>query len=120
VLAIATQVSSAVVVVDDAGATRSLRRGIVLTGRRFGGLLLLLLLTVCASMAIAIAFLFLQFLVGLATSAAPALAFALTAGLEILQFLLSTVLGLILSSALIALVRGESRSDAASRGPSAA
>lgn len=116
VLGIATQVSAAVAVVDDAGAGRALRRGFSLTGRRIGALLLLLLLTACASMAIGTLFFFLGLGVSLATAAAPALQFVATAGLEILQFLLSTVIGLVLTAALIALVRGESRSDAPAPG----
>jgi hypothetical protein len=120
VLAIATQVSSAVVVVDDAGAVRAMRRGLSLTGRRLGGLLLLLVLFFCASMAIGTAAFAAEFALGLILREASALRFTILAAVEMLKFLLSTVLGLILSSALIALVRGESRSDAPAAGPSAA
>ena len=120
VLGMATQVAAAVMVVDDGGAGRSLRRGFALTGRRIGALLLLLLLTACAYMAIGTLFFFVGLGVSLATAALPALHFAATAGLEILQFLLSTVIGLVLTAALIALVRGESRSDAPAGGPPAA
>jgi hypothetical protein len=120
VLAIATQVSAAVVVVDDAAAVRSLRRGLSLTGRRLGGLLLLLILFFCASMAIGTAAFAGELALGMILREGSALRFTILAAVEILKFLLSTVLGLILSSALIALVRGESRSDAPVAGPFAA
>ena len=113
VLWIALQVSAAVMVIDDAGIGRAFRRGFSLTGRRLGGLLLLVLLLVVASMATGGVILLLKLGVGLAFSEPSALRFGLSAGLEILNFLLSTTFALIFSSALIALVRGESRHDAA-------
>lgn len=120
VLWIALQVSAAVLVVDDAGVGRAFRRGMTLTGRRLGGLLLLVLLLVSASFLVGGAMLLLKLGVGLAFAEPSALRFGLSAGLEILNFLLSTTLALIFGSALIALVRGESRHDAAPARPPAA
>jgi hypothetical protein len=116
-MSIAVQVSAAVLVVEDLGVGRAFRRGLSLTGRRIGGLLLLVLLLVTASMAVGTIFFMLEFGLGLAMREASALRFAITAGAEILKYMLSSALGLIFGAALIALVRGESRLDAAPFGP---
>ena len=112
VLSVALQVSSAALVVEDSAVGRSFRRGLTLTGRRFGGLLLLVVLLVTASMAIGTLFFIIQFGVGLALSEPSALRFAITAGTEILKYMLSASLGLVFSASLIALVRAENRADA--------
>jgi hypothetical protein len=119
VLGLALNMSSAVLVVEDAAIGRSTRRGLSLTGRRFGGLLLLVLLLVAASMAVAVATLLVELGARLAFPQESAVGFAVNVGLEILRFLLTTILGLIFSSALISLVRSERQADAAP-GPAAA
>lgn len=118
VIWLAMQVSGAALVVEDSGVVRAFRRGLSLTGRRLGGLLLLVLLMIVASIAVAIVFLMLELGLGLALTEGSALRFGVTAGLEVLKFLLSTVIALIFSSAMIALVRGEMRADASSAKPS--
>jgi hypothetical protein len=120
VLSLALQVSAAVLVVEECGVGRSFRRGLALTGRRFGGLLLLVLLLGTASIAVAMLFAFLELGLGFALSEPSAFRFALSTGFQILKFMLSAVLGLVFSAALIAIVRNEARRDAASPGPSRA
>lgn len=115
VLWLALQVSSAALVVDELGVVRAFRRGLAITGRRFGGLLLLFLVYMAAAMAVGMLLLVPKLAVTFALPEPTALRFGLSAGLEILSFLLSTSLALIFQSALIALVRGESRQDAGAR-----
>lgn len=113
VLWIGVQMSSAVLVVEDAGVGRSFRRGLALTGRRLGGLLLLLILLVAASVAISLVFTLVGFGLELGLSGPSVLRSAISGGLGVLQFLASTVISLVFAAAFVALARGESRADAA-------
>lgn len=103
------QMSGAVLVVEDASVGRAFRHGIRLTGRRFGALLLLLLLFVVASVVVSLFFALAGLGVDLAMSSPSVARSALSGGLAVLQFLVSTVLSLVFLASLIALARGEKR-----------
>ena len=114
VLWIGVQLSSAVLVVEDAGVGRAFRHGLALTGRRFGGLMLLVILLIVASLAVSLVFTLLGFGLELGMSGPSFARSAVAGGLAVLQFLASTVLSLVFVGALVALARGESRAAARS------
>jgi hypothetical protein len=119
VLVLAMIVAQICVVEEEATVRSATRRAFSITGNRLGGLLLLYLLLIVGSIAVTIAFGGVGFFLKLALSGSPGVSTAVSALLGLVEFLVSTSLGLVLSAAIVALVRAELRREAALARPAA-
>lgn len=109
VLVLAMTVAQICAVEEGSTAFGATRRAFAITGRRLGGLLLLYLLMIIASLAVTTFFAGVGFILNLAISQLPVLQTVLSAGLGVVEFFLSVVLSLIMTAAIVGLVRAEMR-----------
>ena len=119
VLVLAMMVAQICAVEEGATTWRAIRRAFSITGHRLGGLLLLYLLTICGSLAVTTLFGVAGFVLKLALARAETLLAVLSAGLGIVEFVVSVGLTLAMTAAIVAMVRAEMRLESAATPPAA-
>lgn len=119
VLVLAMMVAQICAVEEGATTWRATRRAFSITGHRLGGLLLLYLLTICGSLAVTTLFGVAGFVLKLALARAETLLAVLSAGLGIVEFVVSVGLTLAMTAAIVAMVRAEMRLESAATPPAA-
>lgn len=119
VLVLAMMVAQICAVEEGATTLGATRRSFTITGRRLGGLLLLYLLMIVGSIAITTFFGAAGFVLNLALARAELLLTVLSAGLGVVEFVLSVCLTLVMTAAIVALVRAEMRAGPAAPRPAA-
>lgn len=102
-----TGVAKAELVVGDRGVMEAFRRSFFLLWRRIGGVLLLLVLFIAASMALGVIFIPVSLLLDVATADSFSSQIVAQVALTLFQTPFNAVLTLVLSAAMVALVRGE-------------
>ncbi|MEO8196766.1 MAG: hypothetical protein ABI689_08595 [Thermoanaerobaculia bacterium] len=119
VLVLAMMVAQICAVEEGATTMRATRRAFAITGHRLGGLLLLYLLMIAGSLAISILFGIVGLALNLALTNAGMLLAVLSAGLGIVEFVLSVGLTLVMTAAIVAMVRAEMRLQPVAPSPAA-
>jgi preprotein translocase subunit Sss1 len=119
VLVLAMMVAQICAVQEGATTLGATRRAFSIAGRRLGGLLLLYLLMIVGSIAITIFFGAAGLVLNLALARAEMLLTVLSAGLGVVEFVASVCLTLVMTAAIVALVRAEMRAGPAPTRPSA-
>ncbi|MEO7794657.1 MAG: hypothetical protein ABIV06_07760 [Thermoanaerobaculia bacterium] len=113
VVVLAMMVAQVCAVEEGTSAWRATRRGFAITGHRLGGLLLLYLLMIVGSLAVTTLFGVLGLVLNLALARLALLQTVLSAGLGVVEFVLSVCLTLVMTAAIVALVRSEMRLESA-------
>ncbi len=119
VLVLAMMVAQICAVEEGSTTLKATRRAFAITGRRLGGLLLLYVLMIAGSLAVTTFFGGVRLIVNLALASIPVLQTVLSAGLGIVEFFLSVVLSLMMTAAIVALVRAEMRLEPGAPRPAA-
>jgi hypothetical protein len=119
VLVLAMMVAQICAVEEGATTLGATRRAFTITGNRLGGLLLLYLLMIVGSIAITIFFAAAGLVLNLTLARAGMLLTVLSAGLGVGEFVLSVCLTLVMTAAIVALVRAEMRAGPAATRPAA-
>jgi hypothetical protein len=119
VLVLAMMTAQVCAVEEGSTTLSAARRAFSITGRRLGGLLLLYVLMIAGSLAVTTFFGGLGLILNLALARMPLLQTVLSAGLGIVEFFASVVLSLMLTAAIVALVRAEMRLEPAAPRPAA-
>lgn len=109
VVVLAMVVAQICAVEEGTSAMQATRRGFAITGHRLGGLLLLYLLMIVGSLAVTTFFGLLGLVLNLALAQLALLQTVLAAGLGVVEFVLSVCLTLVMTAAIVALVRAEMR-----------
>ena len=109
VLVLAMMVAQICAVEDGATTLGAARRAFKITGGRLGGLLLLYLLLLVGEVAIATFFGGVSFVLNLALARGAMLQTVLSTGLGIVELVFSVCLTLVMTAAIVALVRTEMR-----------
>ena len=118
-LVLAMMVAQICAVEEGATTMGATRRAFAITGHRLGGLLLLYLLMIVASLAVSILFGVIGLILNLALASAGTLLAVFSAGLGIVEFVLSVGLTLVMTAAIVAMVRAEMRLQSAAPPPAA-
>lgn len=111
VFVLAMMVAQICAVEERATTMGATRRAFTITGRRLGGLLLLYLLMIAGSVAVSTFFAIVGVILKLALAHVEVLRTVLSAGLGVVEFVCSVLLTLVLTAAMVALVRAEMRTD---------
>ena len=119
VLVIAMTVAQICAVEEGATTLGATRRAFRITGSRLGGLLLLYLLAICGSLAVTTFFSVVGLVLKLALAHAETLLAVLSGGLGLVEFVLSVCLTLVMTAAIVSLVRAELRTQPAAVPPPA-
>lgn len=119
ILVLALMVAQICAVEEGATIRLATRRAFAITGRRLGGLLLLYLLMIAGSLAVSMFFGVVGLFLNMALAAAGTLLAVLSAGLGIIEFVFSVSLTLVMTGAIVALVRAELRLEPAAPRPEA-
>lgn len=118
-LVLAMMVAQICAVEEGATTMSATRRAFAITGHRLGGLLLLYLLMIVGSLALSILFGVIGLILNLALASAGTLLAVFSAGLGIVEFVLSVGLTLVMTAAIVAMVRAEMRLQSAVPPPAA-
>lgn len=119
VMTMAMMVAQICAVEEGSTALGSFRRGFRITGNRLGGLLLLYLLAICGSLAVSTFFGALGLMARFALAGFPLVHSFLSAGLGLVELVLSVGVTLLMTAAVVALVRSEMRSQPVAGPPAA-
>ena len=109
VMAIAMTVAQICAVEEGATALGATRQAFRITGHRIGGLLLLYLLAICGSIAVSAFFGIIGLVLKFALSRFALVHTVLSAGFGLVEVVLGVCLTLVMTAAIVALVRGEGR-----------
>ena len=109
VLTVALTVAEICAVEEGASVLGASRRGFKITGNRLGGLLLLYLLAICASIAVSMIFGISGLVLKLALARFELLHLIVSGGLGLVEFFINVAVTLVMTAAVVALVRPEMR-----------